>query len=83
LLYVENDRPDRSHELIEWIWAAGYNLWWHQPWLFNSDNYFQVAENLYSGVASFNMLGVPREVNTNIKGMEMVVDSSRHPLTHK
>jgi len=83
LLYVENDRRDHSRELIEWIWAAGYNLWWHQPWLFNPDNYFQVAENLYSGVASFNMLGVPREINTNTKGMEMVVDSSSHPLTPK
>ena len=83
LLYVENDRPDRSRELIEWIWAAGYNLWWHKPWLFNPDNYFEVTENLYSGVASFNMLGVPREVNTNILGMEMVVDSSSHPLIPK
>jgi FkbM family methyltransferase len=83
LLYLENDRLDRSRELLEWIWAAGHKLWWHKPLLFNPENFFQVAANLYSGIASFNMLGVPREVNTNSKGMEIVVDSSSHPLTPK
>ena len=78
-----NDRLDRSRELLEWIWAAGHKLWWHKPLLFNPENFFQVAANLYSGIASFNMLGVPREVNTNSKGMEIVVDSSSHPLTPK
>ncbi len=80
LLYVENDRVDQSRDLIEWIWAAGYNLWWHVPWLFNQDNYFHVTENIYKTIASFNMLAIPREVPANINGMEPIHDSSFHPL---
>ena len=83
LLYVENDRVAQSRDLIEWIWAAGYNLWWHVPLLFNPKNYFGVAENLYAGIASFNMLAIPRETDSNIKGMEPVRDSGFHPLAPK
>jgi FkbM family methyltransferase len=81
LLYVENDRVENSKELIEWIWAAGYNLWWHTPSLFNPQNFFGVARNLYGNIASFNMLGVPREVK--LEGSAQLVrveDSSYHPL---
>jgi FkbM family methyltransferase len=81
LLYVENDRVDNSHELIEWLWAASYNLWWHTPPLFNPHNFFGVARNLYGRIASFNMLGVPREVNLAVPAqLAKVEDSSYHPL---
>jgi len=81
LLYVENDRADNSQELIEWLWAAGYNLWWHTPPLFNPHNFFGVVHNLYGGIASFNMLGVPREVKLTVPAhLVRVEDSSYHPL---
>ena len=81
LLYVENDRADRSRDLIEWIWAAGYNLWWHAPRLFNATNHFGVAENLYPGIISLNMLGVPRESTIEVKSMEPILDSAFHPFS--
>ena len=81
LLYVENDRVDNSQELIEWLWAAGYNLWWHTPPLFNPRNFFGVAKNLYGAIASFNMLGVPREINLGIPAqLVKVQESNHHPL---
>lgn len=81
LLYVENDRVDRSEELIEGLWRMGYNLWWHTPLLFNPHNFFNVAHNFYGAIASFNMLGVPREVSLEIPGELMKIeDSSHHPL---
>ena len=81
LLYLENDRPDQSQELIEWLWAAGYNLWWHTPPLFNPQNFFAVARNLYQGVASLNMLGAPREAKLQVLApFVKVEDSSYHPL---
>jgi FkbM family methyltransferase len=81
VLYVENDRLDRSQALIEWLWEAGYRLWWHIPRLFNPDNYRGVAENIYGNVASFNMLCLPREVTANIDVLPEVTDSAHHPLT--
>jgi FkbM family methyltransferase len=80
LLYVENDRVDHSRDLIEWLWAAGYRLWWHMPFLFNPKNYFGASENLYGGVASFNMVGIPQEMQANVRDLKAVDDASFHPL---
>jgi len=81
LLYVENDRAESSQELIEWLWAAGYQLWWHTPPLFNPHNFFSAARNLYGGIASFNMLGVPQGVNLAVPAqLTKVENSSYHPL---
>lgn len=81
VLYLENDRVEKSRELIEWLWNADYALWWHIPPLFNPDNFFKVKENIYGNVASFNMIGLPTEVKVNLRGFTPVADSSFHPLT--
>jgi FkbM family methyltransferase len=78
LLYVENDRPDQSRDLIEWLWQAGYSLWWHMPPLFNAQNFFVVAKNIYGTLASLNMLGVPREVNLGVPAGFIRVENSHH-----
>ncbi|HXJ02835.1 MAG TPA: FkbM family methyltransferase, partial [Micropepsaceae bacterium] len=31
LLYVENDRPEKSRDLIQWLLSNGYRLYWHLP----------------------------------------------------
>ncbi len=81
LLYVENDRPNNSRELIEWLWGIGYDLWWHAPLIFNPQNFFGVSKNLYGSTASFNMLGVPREINLGVPAQSRkVIDSSYHPI---
>ena len=80
LLYVENDRAEHSQELIEWLWEMGYNLWWHTPPLFNPQNFFGVANNIYGTMASLNMLGVPREVSIVAPAQLIKVeDSTYHP----
>ena len=79
VLYVENDRIDRAKDLIEWLWSKQYRLWWHVPPLFNPDNYFGEAVDLYPRVASINMLCVPRELESPVSGLEEVL-STRHPL---
>jgi len=80
VIYVENDRVDRSRDLIEWLWAAGYTIWWHLPLLFNPNNFFGVTENLYPSIASFNMLAIPSDKAGEVPHLPMVTDSSFHPL---
>jgi FkbM family methyltransferase len=81
LLYLENDRVDQSQELIEWLWGIGYDLWWHIPPLFNPNNFFGVKNNLYGVIHSFNMVGVPRELDLGIPTqLSKVADSRHHPL---
>jgi FkbM family methyltransferase len=59
-LYVENDRLEKSQELIEYIWSIGYDCMYHTPALFNPDNYFKKSENLWPRVGSVNMIAAPK-----------------------
>lgn len=61
VLYVENDRPEKSRSLIRFVWELGYQCWFHLPPLYNPDNFFGVKENLWPGVVSVNMMCLPNE----------------------
>jgi FkbM family methyltransferase len=79
VLYVENDRLERSAELIQWLLDHDYRLWWHMPPLFNPDNHLGVKENAYPDIVSGNMLCVPKARSTRIEGLIEIVDASSHP----
>lgn len=78
-IYVENDRVEKSKELIEWLWAHNYRLWWHAPPLFNPGNFLGKEANIFGGVVSLNMLALPRELDFPVTGLEEVIDTT-HPL---
>lgn len=80
LLYVENDRVDRSEALIRFMLGLDYRIYWHLPPLYNPDNYFRNPANLYPGIVSVNMLGVPRERAQNVTGLSELREPSEHPL---
>ena len=79
ILYVENDRVENSEQLINWLWSKNYRLWWHIPRLFNPDNFFKNPNDHYKDIASINMVGLPRELDFPVQGLEEVVSDS-HPL---
>lgn len=62
MLYVENDWPDKSKALIEFINDLGYKAYWHLAPLYHEKNVRGVEENLWPGVVSINMLCIPAEV---------------------
>jgi hypothetical protein len=72
LLYVENDRQQNSEALIGTIMELGYRLYWHLPPLFNPDNFAGNPENVFPGVVSINMIGVPAEMPSSITGLREV-----------
>jgi FkbM family methyltransferase len=72
VLYLENDREDKSAALIAQLLALDYRLYWHLPPLFNPQNYFGVAENIFGGIVSANMLGLPRSAQQDIRGLREV-----------
>lgn len=47
ILYVENDRPEKSEELISKIKSMGYVVYEHRPPLFNIKNYYENQQNLF------------------------------------
>lgn len=80
LLYVENDRLEKSETLTRLIASFDYRMYWHLPPLFNPDNFFANRENSYLNVVSANMLCVHRDSQIRTTGFEEVVDFSFHPL---
>jgi FkbM family methyltransferase len=81
ILYVENDRVEQSAALISLIRDHEYRLWWHIPPLFNPDNFFNVQENEFGAVSSFNMLCVHRSSPMAVEGLTEIESlTDRHPL---
>lgn len=67
VLYVENDREEKSSAFIEQIQRLGYRLWEHTPPLFNPKNFARNRENLFSQIRSVNMLCLPQEIELTVK----------------
>jgi FkbM family methyltransferase len=81
VLYVENDRIEKSKALIETLDALGYRAWWHIPALFNPNNYFGNPVNRYSNIGSFNMLCLPRSAPAPTSSQLIPIkDADYHPL---
>ncbi len=83
VLYLENDRAEKSEALIRLIAGLGYRLYWHLPPLYNPDNFRGDAENLYPKVVSINMLCVHRDAGIALEGFAEITDFSAHPLRPK
>lgn len=80
MLHVENDRLERSAELIELLWSLDYQLAWHVTPLFNPENFAGDAENIYPGIVSANMIGVPKEAGISLKGFSEIASAEEHPM---
>ncbi len=74
IIYVENDRPDKSAPLVQHIRELGYKLFWHRPPLFHAGNYFENPANAFGPVVSMNMLCVHASVKANISGLQEVTE---------
>jgi FkbM family methyltransferase len=73
LLYLENDRAEKSAELISLAMGLGYRLWWHVTPLFNPDNFLKNPNNVFGGVVSINLLGQPAEAARPVAGLREVL----------
>jgi FkbM family methyltransferase len=81
LLYVENDRVEKSSSLVSLLLDLGYRLWWHIPQLYNPNNFFGVKENIYGNVVSFNMFCCQGNHTSAVGLVEIKSPNDPHPLT--
>jgi FkbM family methyltransferase len=72
ILYVENDRPEKSAALIALLFELGYRLFWHLPPLFHADNFAGRVENVFAGIVSINMVGIPRSTALSLQGFREI-----------
>jgi len=69
ILYVENDRPEKSHDLNAHIMGLDYRLFWHLSMMFNPKNFAGEADNVFGSFAGINMLCVHSSVKLTIAGL--------------
>jgi FkbM family methyltransferase len=70
LLYVEDDRRDRSAELRALLLDLGYVCWLHRPSYFNPENFAGRRDNVFGGTISLNLFCRPREAASPIDPRE-------------
>jgi FkbM family methyltransferase len=80
VLFVENDRVEKSAELIQWLLDHNYQLWWHITQLYNPNNFLANPKNIYAAEGSFNMLCFHRDRKVTVQGGVEITDASFHPL---
>lgn len=63
VLYIENDRFDRSEALLALLFEFGYRVWWHPVPLFARDNFRNNPNNVFGNIVSLNILCVPKDMD--------------------
>ena len=72
VMFVENDREERSEELLTRVRDLGYRAYWHMAPLFNPANFAGESEDIFPAIASLNVLCVPDELNLPATGLRRV-----------
>lgn len=72
ILYVENDRREKSPALLDFLMASNYRIYWHLPFLFNPENYFGNPNNIFSSIRSINIIGVPEIYTMEMPGLKEI-----------
>lgn len=76
VMYVEADRPSKNKELFSFIRSLDYEVYWHSAPFFNANNFNQDKENLFEGIASINVLCVPKDIT--IEGLTVAKSEDWH-----
>jgi len=72
LLYLENNIREKSPDLLRRLFTLGYRVWWHLVPMYFAGNGRGVAEDIFKGMITVNILCVPEERAGVIKGMRPV-----------
>ncbi|HVI54743.1 MAG TPA: hypothetical protein VM621_06790 [Luteibacter sp.] len=61
LLYVRLSGMEQAAEEIAAIKALGYRAWSHVPYLYNSDNFAGIEDNIFPGIVQQNVIAAPAD----------------------
>jgi FkbM family methyltransferase len=62
ILYIENDRPNQSENLLNFLFSNGYDCYWHVSNLFNLNNHKKNIINVFDkNYICINVLAIPKE----------------------
>ena len=83
IMYIENDREEKSERLLDYIFGLGYDAWWHLALFHNPDNFLKETKEIFPhNLVSVNLLCVPRELEASVNNMAKVT-SSKDTMANK
>jgi FkbM family methyltransferase len=75
IIYIENERQEKSEDLIAQLVGYGYRMYWHRPSHYNLRNWRGNPKNIFGGLCSIMMLCVPDDdYDWGVNGLEEVSD---------
>jgi FkbM family methyltransferase len=72
IMYLENDRAERSAELLTMVERLDYKAYWHFARLFNPANFYGNPVDGFPGVVSVNILCIPKETNMTVESLRPI-----------
>lgn len=64
ILYIENDRKEKSENLLNFLFSNEYQCYWHVSNLFNLNNHKKNSINVFDkNYICINVLAIPKEIN--------------------
>ena len=72
IIYIENDRKEKSEELLAFMMKAGYRLYWHLPFLFNPQNFYRNSVDVFPKICSVNVIAIPDVSGMELKGFKEI-----------
>lgn len=73
ILYVENDRKEKSKQLVQTIFDMNYRAFWHITPYFKPNNFRGNSENIFGGTVSINLIGIHSSFNIVMEGAREVL----------
>lgn len=66
VIYLENDRADKSDALVRYLDSLAYKMYWHESWYFSPRNFYGNQDNQFPNTVTMNMLcihaSIPHEM---------------------
>jgi len=80
VIYMRNERDERSADLIRMLMDQGYRLWWHFPKLMDIINFRGDPVDAFEGGVQTYLFAVPAELAPEAGGLPEVLspEESRH-----
>jgi len=72
IMYIENERFEKSADLIQCLFDMGYRLWWHTPPLFSRDNFKGNQVDHFPKICSINMLAIHQDMRP-VEGLRPIL----------
>ncbi len=73
ILYVENDKVEKSDALIRYLDSLGYQMYWHSPYYFSPNNFYANPNNVFPNLLARNMLCVHSSLKHDLTNFQPVL----------